>query len=258
MAAMPVIFFGHGNPMNALGRNAYTENWAAIGRAVERPRAVLMISAHWYLPSVSVTSSPNPRTLHDFGGFPKALFEVEYPVPGSPALAERVQELLAPIPVGQDGQWGLDHGAWSVLLHIFPGADIPVVQLSIDSRQPPLFHYQLGQRLKILREEGVLIAASGNVVHNLGKYAWDNPALDAYDWAQRFEQQVIAEINHGNHQKLIDYTALGADALLSAPTPEHYLPLLYILGASEAGEKASFPVQGFEGGSISMLAVQFG
>jgi 4,5-DOPA dioxygenase extradiol len=170
-ALMPAIFFGHGNPMNALSRNAYTDSWASIGKSIPRPRAVLAVSAHWYIPACSVTANPVPRTIHDFGGFPRELYEVKYPAPGSPEFARQVKDLLSPASVGLDETWGLDHGTWTVLTHVFPKADIPVVQLSIDERQPPMFHYQMGKRLAVLREEGVLVISSGNIVHNLHTYA---------------------------------------------------------------------------------------
>ncbi|HYM29434.1 MAG TPA: 4,5-DOPA dioxygenase extradiol [Steroidobacteraceae bacterium] len=255
---LPALFLGHGSPMNALHDNAWTRAWAALGARLPRPRAVLAISAHWYVPALAVTAMREPRTIHDFGGFPRALFEVRYPAPGDAALAQRVQELLAPRAVHADHSWGLDHGTWSVLRHVYPQADVPVVQLSIDATQPPGFHYELGARLQPLRDEGVLLLGSGNVVHNLHRYAWGNPAQPPYDWALRFESTVRTGLEVGEHAPLVDYAALGQDALLSAPTPEHYLPLLYVLGASHDGEPVSFPTQGISGGSVSMLAVQFG
>ena len=255
---MPAIFFGHGNPLNALLHNAYTEGWAAIGRSVPRPQAVLCISAHWYLPSIAVTAMPAPPTIHDFGGFPRELYEVEYPAPGSRELAERVRELLAPIPVAMDQSWGLDHGTWSVLRHVFSRADIPVVQLSIDETQAPKFHYELGARLGPLRDEGVLIIGSGNLVHNLHTYAWGRHEVEPFDWAVRFESQARELLLKGDQERLVEYELLGPDALLSAPTPDHYLPLLYTIAVRRPGDSVTFPVQGFDGGSISMLTVQIG
>src|SRR5208337_3665356 len=187
---MPVIFFGHGNPMNALSRNAYTQGWASIGKSIPRPSAVLAVSAHWYIPASAVTADLLPRTIHDFGGFPRELYEVKYPAPGSPELARRVKDLLSPLAVGLDETWGLDHGTWAVLTHVFPKAGIPVVQLSIDETKPPMFHYQMGKRLAALREEGVLVIGSGNIVHNLHTYAWGDHGVQTFDWAVRFEQQV--------------------------------------------------------------------
>jgi 4,5-DOPA dioxygenase extradiol len=255
---MPAIFFGHGNPMNALSQNVWTEAWAGIGREIPRPAAVLCISAHWFIPETAVTVVERPRTIHDFGGFPQKLFEFQYPAKGSPELADRVCRLLKPTDVKMDKRWGLDHGAWSVLCHVYPEADIPVVQLSIDETQPAEFHYGLALRLAPLRDEGVLIVGSGNLVHNLHTYAWGRHVPEPLDWALRFETTAREMISSGNHEPLIDYELLGKDALLSAPTPEHYLPLLYILALQRDGEQASFPVEGFDGGSISMLSVQIG
>ncbi|MGO9851579.1 MAG: 4,5-DOPA dioxygenase extradiol [Steroidobacteraceae bacterium] len=256
---LPALFLGHGNPMNALRENAWTRAWAALGAGLTpRPRAVLAVSAHWYIPGTAVTAMQTPRTIHDFGGFPRELFAVRYPAAGDTALAERVQQLLAPLPVEADRSWGLDHGTWSVLRHVFPQADVPVVQLSIDETQPAAFHHQLGTRLRQLRDEGVLLVGSGDVVHNLEAYAWGEHPAQPYDWALRFETTVRERLASGAHAALIDYAALGSDALLCVPTPEHYLPLLYVLGASFAGEPVTFPVEGIDGGSVSMLAVRFG
>jgi 4,5-DOPA dioxygenase extradiol len=255
---LPAIFFGHGNPMNALGKNAYTSAWSALGSQLPRPRAVLCISAHWYLPRLAVTAMAQPRTIHDFGGFPRELFAVQYPAPGDPGLARGVQQLLAPLEVALDDQWGLDHGTWSVLCHVFPSADVPVVQLSIDETRAPQFHYEVGKRLQPLRDAGVLIVGSGDVVHNLHAYAWGRHPVEPYDWALRFETKVRELIVARDHAPLIDYASLRRDALLSVPTPEHYLPLLYVLGAAHADEAIKFPVEGMDGGSVSMLAVQFG
>jgi 4,5-DOPA dioxygenase extradiol len=255
---LPTIFFGHGNPMNALGNNRYASAWAALGAGLPRPRAVLCISAHWYLPQLAVTSMTTPRTIHDFGGFPRELFAVKYPAPGDPALASELRQLLAPLDVVLDESWGLDHGTWSVLCHVFPKADVPVVQLSIDETRAPQFHYEIGQRLRPLRDAGVLIVGSGDIVHNLHAYAWGKHPVEPYDWAVRFETKVRELIAAQDHAPLIDYASLGKDALLSVPTPEHYLPLLYVLGAAHADDAIAFPVDGMDGGSVSMLSVQFG
>lgn len=255
---LPAIFFGHGNPMNAIRTNAFTEAWSMIGQRVGKPRAILSISAHWYVPMSGVTVSTNPRTIHDFGGFPEDLFRVQYPAPGDPALAARVQELLAPVPVTADSRWGLDHGTWSVLCHVYPAADVPIVQLSIDERQPAAFHYEIGQRLAPLRDEGVLILGSGNLVHNLHTYAWGRHLQEPYDWAVRFEEQARGMLKAGEHRPLIEYERLGRDAHLAVPTPDHYLPLLYVLGARQADDAVRFPVEGVDGGSISMLTVEVG
>jgi 4,5-DOPA dioxygenase extradiol len=219
---------------------------------------VLSVSAHWYLPATLVTAQDVPRTIHDFGGFPRELYEVQYPAPGAPQLAARVGELLAPVPVGPDESWGLDHGTWSVLCHVFPDADVPVVQLAIDETQPASFHYELGRRLAPLRDEGVLIAGSGNLVHNLHAYGWGRRNVEPFDWAVRFEELARASLLSGDHAPLVAYESLGRDAMLSAPTPDHYLPLLYVIAAQREGDEISFPVEGFDGGSISMLTVKVG
>ncbi len=255
---LPAIFFGHGNPMNAVTHNGYTEAWRRIGRETPKPKAVLSISAHWYVAATGVTVTTAPRTIHDFGGFPQELYQVQYPAPGDPALARRVQKLLAPLNVKLDNSWGLDHGTWSVLRHVYPEADVPVVQLSIDETKPASFHFEIGKKLAPLRNEGILIAGSGNLVHNLHTYAWGRHPRDPYDWAVRFESAAKQMMLAGEHGPLIDYGALGRDAALSIPTPDHYLPLLYVLAARQEGEIIRFPVEGVDGGSISMLAVQIG
>jgi 4,5-DOPA dioxygenase extradiol len=255
---MPALFFGHGNPMNALLDNAYTKAWSDLGIRLERPRAILSISAHWYVNRTAVTAMDAPRTIHDFGGFPRELYQVQYPAPGDPDLSRVVQALLRPVAASLDEEWGLDHGTWSVLRHVFPRADVPVVQLSIDETQPAAFHYEMGRRLRTLRDDGVLVVGSGNLVHNLHTYAWGGQRVEPYDWAVRFEAVARACLLKGDHAPLIDYGSLGDDALRSIPTPEHYLPLLYVLGAGHEGDGVTFPVQGVDGGSVSMLTVQLG
>lgn len=255
---MPTIFFGHGNPMNALASNAWTEGWSAIGRSIPKPKAILSISAHWYIPAVAVTTMERPRTIHDFGGFPRELFEVEYAAPGSPELALRVRELLGDIVLPDETHWGLDHGTWSVLYHAFPNADVPVVQLSIDETQTPAWHYEVGKLLSPLRDEGVLVIGSGDVVHNLHTYAWGRQGVEPFEWAVRFEEQAKEFMLECDHVPLVNYEALGRDAQLSIPTPDHYLPLIYILALQREGESVTFPIEGFDGGSVSMLAVQIG
>ena len=255
---LPAIFFGHGNPLNALASNAYTEAWRQFGIDTPRPRAILSISAHWYVPDTGVTISTAPRTIHDFGGFPRELYQVQYPAPGDPALARRVQKLLSPLEVTLDDAWGLDHGTWSVLKHVYPQADIPVVQLSIDETRPASFHFEIGQKLAPLRGDGVLIVGSGNLVHNLHAYAWGRHSQEPYDWAVRFEDTAKNMIMANEVKPLVNYEVLGPDAALSIPTPDHYLPLLYVVGARQQGEHIRFPIQGVDGGSISMLAVQVG
>ena len=255
---MPAVFFGHGNPMNAVSQNAYTEAWAALGRTMSRPKAILCISAHWFVPETGVTVSTAPRTIHDFGGFPRELYQVRYAAPGDPDLARRVQALLQPMPVKLDESWGLDHGTWSVLCHVYPRADIPIVQLSIDETQPAAFHYDIGTRLAPLRDEGVLIVGSGNLVHNLHAYAWGRHIVEPFDWAVGFERQAREMILAGEHRPLVHYEKLGREARLSIPTPDHYLPLLYVIATRQAGEAVAFPVEGVDGGSISMLSVKIG
>jgi 4,5-DOPA dioxygenase extradiol len=255
---MPVLFVGHGNPMNAVQDSEWSRAWSAWGRRLPKPRAMLSISAHWYLPGTAATAMVQPRTIHDFDGFPRELFEMQYPAPGDPGLVRRLQELLAPVPVRADLSWGLDHGTWSVLCHIFPAADVPVVQLGIDEMQAPGFHHDLGRRLASLRDEGVLLIGSGNIVHNLHTYAWGRHSVEPFDWAARFEALVRDRILRGDTDALVDYALLGRDAELSVPTPEHYLPLLYVLGARGREDAVSFPAEGMDGGSISMLSVQWG
>ncbi len=244
--------------MNALQRNPWTDAWTRLGETLPQPKAVLCVSAHWYVPGVAVTAVDRPRTIHDFGGFPRELFEVQYPAPGSPPLASRVRDLLAPLDVAMDTGWGLDHGTWSVLVHVYPQADVPVVQLSIDETRAPAFHYEISKRLAPLRDEGVLIVGSGNLVHNLHTYAWGRHPVEPYDWAVRFETNARALLSAGDFAPLVGYETLGRDAMLSAPTPEHFLPLLYVLGQRRNGEPISFPVEGFDGGSVSMLSVRIG
>lgn len=256
---LPIIYFGHGNPMNAILDNACTEGWRSIGASIPKPRAVLCVSAHWYISDTRVTSMERPRTIHDFGGFPRELYKVQYPAPGDPVLAARVADLLRPTATTLDDRsWGLDHGTWSVLSHVFPEADVPVVQLSIDETRPAAFHYQLGGRLAPLRDEGVLVIGSGNLVHNLHAYSWGTHSAEPFDWAVRFETQARRLLIAHDHAPLIDYESLGPDALLSVPTPDHYLPLLYIIAGCSGEDEISFPVQGVDGGSISMLAVRVG
>lgn len=254
---MPALFIGHGSPMNALEDNGYTRVWKSLGETLPRPKGIVAISAHWYTRGTGVTVMPRPKTIHDFYGFPPALFAQNYAAPGDPALALRVQELLRPVPVAADQQWGLDHGTWSVLVHMYPRADIPVVQLSIDATQPAQYHYELGKRLAALRDEGVLIFGSGNVVHNLGVIKWAAGA-DAYPWAMSFNEQLGGALSRSDHDFAVRYEQAGEAASLSIPTPEHYLPLLYVLGAQSPQEAISFPTDGIELGSISMLAVLIG
>ena len=256
-ATMPAAFFGHGNPMNALEVNRYTSAWRAFGEAVPRPRAVLVVSAHWYINATAVTAMPRPRTIHDFYGFPQELFDVQYPAPGLPALADEISDVVQPTWVGADvDSWGIDHGTWSVLVHAFPDASIPVVQLSINADKPLDYHLELGAKLAPLRESGVLIVASGNVVHNLGGMS-RNLVDEGYDWAQRFDESA-------KEQMLADPTAVaGLDAHRdyrnAVPTPDHFIPLLYLAGlASTDPEGVDVLVDGYAYGSLSMTAYTLG
>ena len=254
---MPALFVGHGSPMNALEDNRHTRVWKKLGASMPRPKGIVAVSAHWYTRGTGVTAMAQPRTIHDFYGFPPALFAQKYAAPGDPVLASRVQALLRPVAVTADQEWGLDHGTWSVLVHIYPQANVPVVQLSIDAGQPAPYHYELGRRLAALRDEGVLILGSGNVVHNLGLIKWSAGA-SAYPWAESFNDQLRGALGRGDHDFAIRYEQAAEAAALSIPTPEHYLPLLYVLGAQGPQEAISFPTDGIELGSISMLAVQIG
>lgn len=250
---MPAAFLGHGSPMNALERNRYTDAWRAFGAAVPRPRAILVVSAHWYVNATAVTAMAKPRTIHDFFGFPQALFDIDYPAPGLPELAEEVADAASPDYVGADLEgWGLDHGTWSVLLHAFPRADVPVVQLSINAAQPPEYHVELGAKLAALRERGVLLLGSGNVVHNLR--AMDRNSPDAgFDWARAFNQDAIGTVL----ERPADTAALMRhDGFLqAAPTPEHFLPLLYLAGfAARVGTAPRVLVDGYAYGSLSMTS----
>jgi 4,5-DOPA dioxygenase extradiol len=254
-ARLPAVFFGHGSPMNALEDNPHTRAWAAFGAEIPRPRAILAISAHWYVDGSRITAMEQPPTIHDFGGFPRPLHEFLYPAPGDPTFAAEVGQALAPAAVSADLGWGLDHGTWSVLAHVYPQADIPVVQLSMDANESPAFHYELGRRLARFRDAGVLLIATGNVVHNLAAMFGPRPADD---WAGRFEQRVRALAESPDAQPLIDFAGLGPDSVRAIPTPEHFLPLLYILGTRQAADSVTFPTSGIVAGAISMLSVRVG
>lgn len=256
---MPALFLGHGSPMNVLEENVYTEAWRALGKTLPRPKAIVAVSAHWYTQGTAVTAMEKPRTIHDFGGFPQALFDTQYPAPGSPELARKVADALAPVQVQLDQQWGFDHGSWGVLIKMYPEADIPVVQLSIDGTKPPAFHFELGRKLAALREQGIMIVASGNVVHNLRMVRWQGDA-QPYAWASSFNEYVRDNLSwegEAEQHPLVNFMQHDG-AELSNPTPEHYLPLLYVLGARLPGETVSVPVDGLVMASLSMLSVQVG
>ena len=248
----PAIFFGHGSPMNALG-GPFADTWRGVGEALSKPKGRVMVSAHWETQGLGVTAMPRPETIHDFGGFPAELHAMQYPAPGSPELAGRVAGLTGAVPTEQ---WGLDHGTWSVLAHVWPEADVPVVQLSLDRRLDARGHYDLGRRLNALREEGVIIAGSGDFVHNLR--AWKRAGGEAYPWATSFNEAVKSAFMRGDHEALIDWVGLAEDAQLSVPTDEHYLPLLYVAAQQRPGDDVSFFNDVIEGGSISMTGVRIG
>ena len=257
---MPVLFVGHGSPMNAIEENEFVEGWRNLGKTIPRPKAILVVSAHWETKGTFVTAVPKPQTIHDFGGFPKALFDVQYPAPGSPELAHETKRIITKTTVGLDEKWGLDHGAWSVIRRIYPEADIPVIEFSLDYTQGPQYHYELGKQLAALRNKGVLIIGSGNLVHNLRMVAWDkmNEPEYGFDWAIQANDKFKQLIKSGNHKDLINYTALGREVQLAIPTPDHYLPLLYTLALKEENEAVSFfndkPVMG----SLTMTSVRIG
>ncbi len=254
----PVAFFGHGSPLNTLDRNRYTEAWRAFAGSLPRPRAIVVVSAHWYVAGVRVTASPRPRTIHDFNGaFEPALFAFRYPSPGSAGVADRIAELLVPERVERDATWGIDHGAYSVLAHLYPDADVPVVQLSLDRTKSPEEHYRLARRLAPLRREGVLIVGSGNVVHNL-ELADRRGQAAPFPWAERYARRLQAHVVGRNHDRLVGYREDGDDARLAVPTPEHYLPFLYVLALRQSDEPAAIFADGIEGGTISMLSLSFG
>jgi len=252
---MPVLFIGHGNPMNAVEDNAFSRAWIAIGRELPRPEAVLCISAHWETDGPAVTAMPKPRTIHDFYGFPRFLHEQQYPAPGSPSLAERIRAMVHGADLRLDHEWGLDHGTWAVMRRLFPLADIPVVQLSLDRTRPPTDHYELGRALAPLRDRGILILGSGNIVHNLGMLAWEN---SAYDWAVEFDELIKGRILAGDHPAIINYPQWGDLARLAVPTNEHYLPLLYALALQEEGEPIQFAAEQVTLGSVSMRSLRIG
>ena len=256
MSKMPALFIGHGSPMNTLELNDFTDVWQTLGEELPRPRALLVVSAHWFIGATAVTAMPQPRTIHDFYGFPQQLFEFEYPAPGSPELAAEVAEVVKPMWVGLDrDQWGLDHGTWSVLTHLYPEADVPVVQLSINALKPLEYHVELGSKLAPLRDQGVLIVASGNVVHNLRQVQWRRPDA-VFDWAERFDETVIRQLEDSPADILS--VSDHPDYQLAVPTPDHFIPLLYLAGLAAKGGKVEPLVRGYTYGSISMTCYGVG
>jgi len=252
----PVFFFGHGSPMNAIEENEFSLEWQRIGKNLPKPNAILCISAHWLTRGTFVTAMEQPKTIHDFGGFPKALFDVQYPAAGSPQLAKDTVDIVKSVAVGLDDEWGLDHGAWSVLKHLYPNADVPVIQMSIDYYKPASFHYELGKQLAALRRKGILIIGSGNMVHNLGMVAWDKMNIDnyAFDWATEANEKMKSFINQNSHQPLLDYKNQGKAFELSIPTPDHYFPMIYGLALQEKDETAHFFNDKAVMGSLTMTS----
>jgi 4,5-DOPA dioxygenase extradiol len=257
---MPVLFIGHGSPVNAIEDNIFSKRWQQMGKEIPTPKAVVVVSAHWLTKGTMVTAMPNPKTIHDFGGFPQALFDVQYPAPGNPELATEIQKLITNPAVELDHDWGLDHGTWSVVKHMYPDADIPVLQLSIDYYKPAAYHYELAKQLLALRKKGVLIIGSGNMVHNLRMVAWDklNEPEYGFDWALEMNDVFKNKISNGFHKELIQYEKLHKAATLAIPTPDHYYPLLYILALQTDNDKVEFFNDKAVGGSLTMTSVKIG
>ena len=255
---MPVLFIGHGSPMNALANNRYTQTLSQLGKKIPTPKAILVLSAHWLSQGTWVTQMAKPRTIHDFGGFPQALFDVEYPAPGSPETAALIQSVIIDPKIQLDSsEWGLDHGTWSVLRHLYPAAEIPVLQMSLSYRESPEYHFKLGEDLARLREMGVLILGSGNIVHNLRKIQWDENAKP-YDWAIEFDEWIKTKIEERNFKEILLGPTASAAGRLSVPTVDHYLPLLSVLGAASAPDELRFEYEEMQNGSISMRSFSFG
>jgi len=255
---MPTLFIGHGSPMNGIENNEFSESWIDLAKHIPVPKAVLVVSAHWYTHGTFVTAMDFPSTIHDFGGFPQALFDVQYPAPGDPKLATEIPGLIHSTPVGLDHDWGLDHGTWTVVRHMYPNADIPVLQLSIDYTKSPAQHYEIAKEIYALRKKGVLVIGSGNMVHNLRMLSWEMINGGGYDWAIEMNDKFKNLIANGDFQPLINYRNLGSDAMLAIPTPEHYLPLIYTLGMKNDKEEVSFFNDKAVGGSLTMTSVLVG
>ncbi|MFW9809001.1 MAG: 4,5-DOPA dioxygenase extradiol [Candidatus Thorarchaeota archaeon] len=253
---MPTLFVGHGSPMNAVEDNEFTRGWEKIAKSIPEPKAILCISAHWFVPSTSITSNEQPKTIHDFYGFPPELYRQQYSAPGNPVLATKISEILKDYSINLDTTWGLDHGTWSVLKKMYPKADIPTIQLSINYTKPPQFHFELGHRLELLRNMGVLIIGSGNLVHNLGAVAWNSPSL-VYEWAQQFEDAIIDSLYKEDPNVFIGFENIQEIAKKSHPSPDHYLPLLYAVGAGGFEDEPILNNQKLIHGSISMTCFTF-
>ncbi|MDX8340602.1 4,5-DOPA dioxygenase extradiol [Draconibacterium sp. IB214405] len=256
---MPVLFLGHGSPMNAITENEFVQGFRKVSSEIEKPKAIVVVSAHWETQGTRVTAMEQPSTIHDFGGFPQELYEVQYPAPGMPELAQEVKDMVQTTPVHLDDKWGLDHGAWSVIRHMYPEADVPVIQLSLDYRKTPQEHYELAQELNKLREKGILIVGSGNNVHNLRMVHWGKLNENfGFDWANEANSKMKELILNGNHQDLINYSKMGRAFQLSIPTPEHYLPLLYALALQDKKDEISIFNDEPVGGSLAMTSVKIG
>lgn len=257
---MPALFIGHGSPMNGIEDTEFSRRWSQMAKEIPTPAAVLVVSAHWFTRGTKITAMDFPSTIHDFGGFPKELFEVQYPAPGHPALAKETAELLHSANVELDHDWGLDHGTWTIVRHMYPDAKIPVLQLSIDYTKGAQYHYDLAKELYALRKKGILIIGSGNMVHNLRMVAWEklNEPEYGYDWAIQMNDTFKSLIQKGDHQPLINYSSIGKEAMLSIPTPEHYLPLMYSLGVKSAADEIAFFNDKVVGGSLTMTSVRIG
>lgn len=255
---MPVLFLGHGNPMNALSDNSFTQGFQQMAKTLPKPRAILCISAHWETKGTFVTAMQKPETIHDFGGFPQALFDVQYPAPGSPELALETQKLITSTAIGLSNEWGLDHGCWTVLKFLYPNAEIPIVEMSIDYTKPASYHYELGKELAVLRRKGVLIVGSGNTVHNLQLAAWDKMMLPGYafEWAHIANEKMKKMILENDHRSLINFDKQGREFELAVPTPEHYIPMLYTIGLREKDEKATVFNDAIVAGSLNMLSIK--
>lgn len=257
---MPVLFIGHGNPMNAIEENEFVEGWREMGKKLPRPNAILCVSAHWEANGTYLTAMEHPRTIHDFGGFPGKLYEVQYNAPGDPGLATETSKLIKKTSAGLDYNWGLDHGCWSVVKHMYPKADIPVIQMSMNYSQSPRFHYDLGRELSSLRKKGILIIGSGNIVHNLGMVAWDKMNVPGfgYDWAIEANEKIKNFIITDDHKSLIDYKSQGSAFNLAIPTPDHFLPLLYVLALKENNDTITVFNDKAVAGSLTMTSILMG
>ncbi len=259
-AKMPVLFVGHGSPMNAIEENDFVYTWRNLGKSLPKPKAILCISAHYETNGTFVTAMQKPQTIHDFGGFPQELFAVQYPAPGSPELAAEAKKAVSKTIVGLDEKWGLDHGAWSVIKNIYPLADVPIVEMSLDYNKPPQYHYELAKELTLLRDKGVLIIGSGNLVHNLRMVAWNkvNEPEYGFDWAMQANETFKHLIINNKHKELINYSLLGREVQLAIPTPEHYLPLLYTLALKGEHDTVEFFNDKAVMGSLTMTSVKIG